>query len=136
MSMRKTVGCALLILLLGFIGRGNAEPIFESEMFPDIPGVEKSVWHCDEGATPVAAYITQNEWRRTIIMTGLRPYAIESKQNGQTHYFVLSPDGAKFLEISFEQFKSDMEFLSPNYVKYLRGEPNDCVDSTSLRQGM
>lgn len=134
--MRRIVYVAFLILLFGFAGRGNTELISESEMLPYIPGAEKIVWHCDEGATVVITYTKPNEWSRTVIMTQLRPYAVESMPNGSMHYFVLSSDGTKFLGISFEQFKSDMGFLSQNYMKHLRGEPNDCVDGKSLRQGM
>lgn len=135
MICKRILSIVLMILLFGFSGYSNAQSPAEGEVSPDIPGWKKSVWHCDEGATVASAYtnIKSNEWRRTIIMTQLRPYATESRSGGQTHYFVLSQDGTKFLEISFEQFKSDMWFLSPNYVKHLRDEPNDCVDSRSLQ---
>lgn len=127
MSIKKIVGFTLLVLLFGFVGRGNAEPIFASEMFPDIPGVEKMMWRCDEGATLVAMYSKANEWWRSLTITNIKIFAVESKTGGAVRYFTALHGEAQLHEVSAEQYKSDLAFASSNYAKRLRGEPSDCV---------
>lgn len=127
MKIKKIISTVFLFFLFVVAGRGNAAPISENETFPDIPGAEKIVWHCDEGATVVVTYIKANEWWRSVIMTEIKNFAVESRANGVVRYFTAFPGDTKLQEISAEQYKSDLAFASPNYEKRMRGEQSDCV---------
>lgn len=127
MSIKNIFDIAFLILLIGFAGRGNAEPISESEMFPDIPGLEKMMWQCDEGATFVVMYSKANEWWRSVTITDIKIFSVESMAGGKVRYFTALHGETKLHEVSAEQYKSDLAFASPNYEKRMRGEPSDCV---------
>lgn len=125
--MKKIIPVIVLILWLGFAGRSNAQSAAESELFPDISGLEKIVWHCDEGATTVVAYVKVNEWWRSVTITEIKIFTVESKANGTVRYFTALHGEEKLHEVSAEQYKSDLAFASPNYAQRLRGEPSDCI---------
>lgn len=127
MNARKIASAIFLILLLGFAGRGNTEPPDWNAMFPDIPGLEKIMWQCDEGATVTVLYSKTNEWWRSVTVTDIKIFAVESKTGGAVRYFTALHGEAKLHEVPDEQYRSDLAFASPNYAKRLRGEPNDCV---------
>lgn len=124
MSPKRFVCVLTLILLVGIPGRGNAEPF---DAFPDISGLERIVWNCDGGATAVVMYMKVNEWWRSVIITDIKIFAVESRANGTVRYFTALHGDTKLYEVPAEQYKSDLAFASPNYAKRLRGEPSDCV---------
>lgn len=127
MNTKKIVGLAFVILLLGFAGHGNAEPLDGNEIFPDIPGLEKIVWHCDEGSTITVMYRKANEWWRSVTLTDIKVFVVESGAGGAIRYFTALHGEQKLHEVSAEQYKSDLAFASANYAKRSRGEPSDCV---------
>lgn len=127
MNIKRIICAVIFLSLLGFAGRGNAQLPAESKMFPDIPGLEKIVWHCDEGATVTVMYRKANEWWRSVTITDIKIFAVESKSGGAVRYFTALHGEAKWHEVPVAQYKSDLAFASPNYAKRLQGEPSDCV---------
>lgn len=133
MNIKKICGITLLILLFGIINRSGAQAPAEDELFPDIPGVEKIVWHCDERGTIAVIYVKTGEWARSVILTEIKIFTSENMTNGTARYFTALYGESKLHEVPSEQYRADLALASPNYAKQLRGEPNDCVDSKSLQ---
>lgn len=126
--MKKTVCTVMLILLLSAVNRtASAESPAGNDAFPDISGIEKIVWHCDEGKTIMAVYIKIDAWYRVTIITEGRRFVVESRADHTVHYFTGLPNDTQLQEISVEQYRTDMAIASPNHAKQLRREPNDCV---------
>jgi hypothetical protein len=127
MSIKTICGIVLWAILLGFTGHSSAQSSsVENNVFPDISGVEKIIWHCDEGATTIVTYIKRNEWWRSVIITEIKIFAVESA-NGAVRYFTALHGETELHEISAEQYKSYLAFVSPNYAERLRGKPSDCI---------